>query len=371
MFSNYASGVHITDKHCHDHPEINPVDEFYEKDAYGNIVKLTWSPEDEVTIELTSDSNLPIYERSQVFIIPGEIPNDSYGRPGQHAYNTVDNKCWKYNGNYWEELPEIAICKRSHTIITFTSIGYSTHAMVKNFRGECVYAISEVGTNVHITVNEELSKLLRQGFYNVDVYRVNDTITEHVRRIPLSVGYPSGNTSINIPPHPCHPCSPIATDETLKYDGQVMSVNTTDEFEYGNTLPISSHAAFINTQPRNLVVHINKDTNTSMVPLSEILSHVANGGEVVCIHEDYGLAYSGSTDEYVKFVGLIAENGVLEQRTVIITSDNKVNVSRGTIDTVVGDTMYKSIDSLEERVDSLESKGYDDGEIKDWKGETG
>jgi hypothetical protein len=296
MFSNYTTGtqVDIKDKcGCHDNtpPTISqntPV--ITKKDDFGNIVKLQWTTDVRCTLNLTSDTWTPIFDGSKVFEKSGVTPYGITGYANMYAYNLADNKCWKHDGEEWVEQSTIVSSPISNTVVLFSSENCITRATIKNFRGESIYSVENEGSIVPLAIDDTLSQLLLQGYYNIDVYQVTSTYTRHVRRISVSIGYtlqPTDKPQITNPIQPGHGChtggNNFATDNSLNLKNNILSVNVENECSYGNNLPISSGAVFEYAQPRNLIVEIDDSTMTSTYASHDIYSFTTTyGGDSFC-----------------------------------------------------------------------------------------
>lgn len=337
MFSNYNNGTQVTNKDkcgCHDHttPTIShntPV--LTQKDDYGNIIKLQWTPNARFTLNLTSDTWTPIFDGSKVLEKPGATPDGIAGYINMYAYNLSDYKCWQYNGAEWVEQPDIESSPRSNTVVLFSMENSSTRISIKNFRGEPVYTVENDSNVVSVSIDDTLAQILLQGYYNIDVYQITKTSTRHVRRIPVSIGYnlqqPDAPPIINNVPqgNGCHSVAGFATDNTLDFRNNILSVNVKENCEYGNTLPISSGAVFEYSQPRNLVVEINTDTMTSPYTSKDIYSFViVQGGDAFCYYNGLYIPYVEGDDEKVKFSDLLMQDAGL--KTFVLEIDDCGNV---------------------------------------------
>jgi hypothetical protein len=203
MFSNYISGAVVSShNHC-DHPHTNLTPGVAVKDDYGNVVKLQWTPTARFSVNITSDSWVPVVDGSVILNQPGQTPHDVVGINGDLAYNTADYKCWMYLGGTWKEQDDIATQDRGKTIMLFSSQAGMTRAVLKNFRGEQLHVIEGVGNTATLTIDDELSDKLLQGYYNIDVYLVLNSTTKFIRKISVSVGnYVKENDHDHR--HPCH-----------------------------------------------------------------------------------------------------------------------------------------------------------------------
>jgi hypothetical protein len=338
MFSNYTTGTQVTNKDkcgCHDHttPTIShntPV--LTQKDDYGNIIKLQWTPNARFTLNLTSDTWTPIFDGSKVLEKPGATPEGIAGYINMYAYNLSDYKCWQYNGAEWVEQPDIESSPRSNTVVLFSMENSSTRISIKNFRGEPVYTVENDSNVVSVSIDDTLAQILLQSYYNIDVYQITKTSTRHVRRIPVSIGYnlqrPDAPPIINNVPqgNGCHSVAGFATDNTLEFRNNILSVNVKENCEYGNTLPVSSGAVFEYSQPRNLVVEINTDTMTSPYTSKDIYSFViVQGGDAFCYYNGLYIPYVEGDDELVKFSSLLMQEAGL--KTFILEIDDCGNVN--------------------------------------------
>ena len=188
MFSNFINGAVVTQhKHCgHTHTCVTPG--FIQKDDYGNIARLQWTPETRVSFDLTSDAWIPIPEGSIVLNQAGQTPFDAAATCNTYAYNTADYKCWKNDCGTWVEQTGMFVDTSSNTAILFSDESKSTRAIIKNFREEVVRTFENVGNTVSIVVDDTLAQELLQGYYNIDIYVVGSNIIRHVRRIAVSIG---------------------------------------------------------------------------------------------------------------------------------------------------------------------------------------
>ena len=200
MFDNYKLGVQSTtvaykkDSDSSNSLYISTTD-YIKKDKYGNIISLSWPSSTRFELNLTSDIWVPIADGAIVFTESGKTPSGTTPDNTSYAYNTSDCKCWKYIDNDWVEQEDIIEFKNSGLVVLFSNRDCTTRVDIKNFRNDIVFTIS--GNNiVTINVDDELSTKLGQGFYNVDIYRVDENTTLLTRRIPLSIGEVSSNGAI-------------------------------------------------------------------------------------------------------------------------------------------------------------------------------
>ena len=203
MFSNYINGTVVTERDCPEcceHSHITYTPGTVQKDDYGNIVQLQWTPTARFSFCVTSDSWLPVFENSIILNNPGQTPCDVAGTNGDYAYNTVDFKCWRYKDCFWIEQDDIAVDSSSKTVVLFSNKNGVTRAVVKNFRGEPIRTFESIGNQVTISIDDNFSNLLKQGYYAMDVYLVNTDVIRYCRRIPISVGIYS------VDEHPDHQC---------------------------------------------------------------------------------------------------------------------------------------------------------------------
>ena len=355
MFSNYTTGTQVSHKDkcgCHDHtpPTIShntPV--ITQKDDYGNIIKLQWTPNARFTLNLTSDTWTPIFDGSKVIDKPGVTPDGIAGYVNMYAYNLADYRCWQYNGAEWVEQQDIVSSPRSNTTVLFSMEDSATRVSIKNFRGEPVYTVENDSNIVAVTIDDTLAQILLQGYYNIDVYQITKTSTRHVRRIPVSISHslqpPDSQPIINNIPggHGCHTGSGFATDNSLKLKNNVLSVNVDDECTYGNTLPVSSGAVFEYAQPRNLVIEINTDTMTSPYASHDIYSFIiVQGGDAYCYYDGLYIPYVDGDDDKVKFSSLVMQDSGLKT-FVLEIDDCGVVVDKSTIYDPSAGTDYSAL----------------------------
>ena len=201
MFSNYINGAIISSHgHCgHHHTNLTPAVSV--KDAYGNVVKLQWTPIDRFSVDITSNSWIPVLDDSIILNQSGQTPYDVAGVEGRFAYNTSDYRCWKFSKGGWEEQSEIASQDAGKTIMLFSNKSGLTRIVLKNFRGEPVHTAESIGDTVTLTIDDALSEKLLQGYYNMYVYLVSGNTTKFIRKISVSVG---NYVEESAPPHGHH-----------------------------------------------------------------------------------------------------------------------------------------------------------------------
>lgn len=196
MFDNYRLGVQSTAVDC-EYESVSSNDvyvsssDYVKKDKYGNIVGLCWASLSRFTLDITSDTWIPIADDAIVLTEAGDEPLNIIPDNEIFAYNTVDCRCWKYEIDKWIEEPDITEFKNSNNVVLFSKKDCMTRIVIRNFRDDVVFAADGDG-KVIIKVDDELSEMLNQGIYTVEVYRVSDNDTILIRRIPLSI---SGNIS--------------------------------------------------------------------------------------------------------------------------------------------------------------------------------
>lgn len=198
MFSNFINGAVVTQhEHCgHTHNCVTPG--FVQKDDYGNIARLQWTPETRFSFDLTSDTWIPVPEGSVVFNQTGQNPLDTTATCNTYAYNTADYKCWKNDCGTWVEQTDVFVDTTSSTAILFSQKSKSTRAIIKNFREEVVRTFDNIGNTVNIVVDDTLAQELLQGYYNIDMYVVGSDTIRYVRRIAVSIGnYVDKTNNIN------------------------------------------------------------------------------------------------------------------------------------------------------------------------------
>ena len=158
-----------------------------EFDKCGNVIGLSWDSQDRFVLRLSTDFNILINENDIVLENDGEVPAASNLPVGTHAYNTKNRNCWIQTPFGWELLYDIEYPQDGTKIITFEYTGYSSCAEIKNFREETIYKVEFADNVIDINIDDELSKLLMQGTYNLDLFVRRDDFISQVRRIPVSV----------------------------------------------------------------------------------------------------------------------------------------------------------------------------------------
>lgn len=368
MFENYRPGVQVGNHNCDCHSnEIikpqhsGPVN--IEKDEFGNINRLQWAPDARFTINLTSDTNLPIVSGSQILRVSGITPMSISGWEGLLAYNIVDFKCWKYSNDNWIELPEIETCSSSDAIITFSNDNAVTRVSIKNFRGESIFSDDNKGNIVPLTFDDILAKVLLQGFYYVDIYQLIDNNSRLVRRIPLSIGHSNASNKPTFPDNNhCHTNNAgFATDNTLSLRNGILSVNVSNNCQMGGDLPISSAAVFEYAQPRNLVVELDLNNRTASIGASDIYNYILYGANVFCLLDGVYLEFNDGNSSLVTFKKIMLDNNVLTSYLIIIDSIGKIVEYQKTtspINSSVDIDNFK--ESLTQQMTSLNNKHNED-----------
>jgi hypothetical protein len=359
MFSNYTNVTQVAQEDGCCHKQTTPVtghntDVLAQKDEYGNIIKLQWTPNDRFTLNLTSDTWMPIFDSSKVLEEPGETPDDADGQLNMYAYNLSDWKCWKHDGDKWVEQSAIESPHGSSTTVLFSMKNSSTRISIKNFRGDTVYTVENEGNWLPFTVDDTLSQLLLQGYYNIDVYQITQTLTRHIRRISASIGYPSQQYDVT-PPNPNSTyVGWFSVDDTLEFKNSVLSVNVNDTCNNENTLPVSGSAVVEYSQPKDLIVEINTDTMTTNYTSKYIHNFVCvRKGNAYCYYDGLYIPYSEGTEESVKFSLLTVKDSVL--KTLSLNVDDVGNASDNSISHIsfADLTNYYSKEEINKLADDL------------------
>lgn len=329
MFENYSSSVQIG-HNCACHKPSHIVPEQYTpaevtKDELGNISKLQWAPDARFTINLTSDTNISVVEGSQILNRSGLTPEGIAGWEGLYAYNIVDTICWQYTKGTWVKLPNIITSNKNSVIITFSNDKAKTKISIKNFRGETIFTDTEEGNFVPLTVDDSLASILMQGFYNVDIYQITSTSTKLIRRIPISITPAQPNT----PPivnnlGSCHSNKGIVTDNTLTYKNGVLSVNTIDQCQLGNVLPVSGNAVVEYAQPRNMIIEADLETHTATMSSIDAFNYQMFGGEVSCIVDGIQLSPLSITQDKATFKDISLKDNTLTSHLLTIDNVGKI-----------------------------------------------
>lgn len=235
MFSNFINGAVVTQHNHHNHAHNCVTPGFVQKDDYGNVARLQWTPDARFVFEVTSDCWIPVYEGSVILNQEGQTPFDVATTCDTFAYNTADYKCWKNECGTWVEQNDIVTNPSSRTAILFSKRSDSTRVIIKNFREEVVRTFESTGNNVSIEVDDTLAQELLQGYYNMDVYLVGTDTVRHIRRIAISIGNyvdkPNNGTCgcgspSNILPNPS---LDNAQQDAWELNRAFISVNTLDE----------------------------------------------------------------------------------------------------------------------------------------------
>jgi hypothetical protein len=358
MFNNYTLGVHSSSSGCvcnsgQGSDVISTVSDYSVEDKYGNIVRLNWSPSARFTINLTSDIWAPIAVGAKVLSTAGATPYKMAGTEGAYVYNTNDCKCWKYVSGRWVEEADIAEFPDSGAVVLFSTKNCITRVSIKNFRGESIFSIDENSNIVNLQVDDTLSNILMQGFYNLDIYKIYNNETRLVRRIPLSVGYSNENSSSQGSVHVQRPNKGFTTDDTLNFTNGVLSVNTSNGCYYGSSLPISSSAVFEYAQPRNIIVELDDTGKHASISSIDIYNHVISGGNVLCAYDNNYYDFAGGTSDTVVFKSISIDNGALTERTIEIDSSHNSIVSISSVQ--VNSDNNDTLASIMLRLDEIEN----------------
>lgn len=189
MFQNYGIGVNTSIKN--ETPDVmsaSPSSALTEvKDLYGNIVGLVWNSRERFSIELTSDTILPVDKGSLILKETGATPEVD-GTFGMYAYNTVDYKCWRYADGKWDESDNMVFPTNGDSFEIFSNPNSSILVEFINFRGDVIHRLTHDSNTVCFAYDDEVAKVLQQGTYVANVYQVANGENRLVRKIKVTVG---------------------------------------------------------------------------------------------------------------------------------------------------------------------------------------
>ena len=397
MFSNYTNGTQVTqDDNCGCHSQTPPIigpasTVTAQKDDYGNIIELQWTPNDRFTLDITSDTWTPIFDGSKILKTPGAVPDDAIGHANMYAYNLHDYKCWQHDGTVWVEKDFIETPVKSSTVVLFSMVDSSTRVCIKNFRGETIHSVENESNVAHLEVDDALAQLLLQGYYTIDIYQITNTSVRYVRRLSVSIGcYEPKSETIIIPDDCCHEREEyvnFSTDDTLKLENNVLSVNLQNRCIARTNLPVSSDAVIDYSQPKNLLIDIDVTTNadvmTSPYPSKAIYEFVTvQSKDVYCYFDGLYIPFVYGDENVVRFSSVVVQDNSLKAITIEIDAQGYVTDKSLWFDARVDydhiessltelktmhiehkETTDERLTSLEELVDSIEyTKATDDGD---------
>lgn len=154
-------------------------------DINNNFIGYSWDKGELFEFEVSVDDMITVRKNSLLFNNTGEAP-DSYTVAetiGQQAYNTVDAKSWTFVGktdnlyNWIEDDELLYPVNGDKSIIIHTDMTNKyIELSIFNFRQELVYSQQGVlnESSLMLKVDEELSKILNSGIYNVEVKICSD-----------------------------------------------------------------------------------------------------------------------------------------------------------------------------------------------------
>lgn len=221
---------------------LNPP--YIKYDSRKNPLQIVWDPNDSFTFGITFGMNITVFEDDLVFNATGQKPDENTtGKKGLKAYNTVDGKSWTCRGTVkesfsqdewipitggsttkdpewegiatthtsyhsmsvlngveksdenasdlwvWEEDEKLSFPKNGDKVISVNTYTSDTEfkCLILNFRREEIYSFSATGVPPIIHISAEDTPLLVEGQYFINTIVYNENTSSQRYEVPVTI----------------------------------------------------------------------------------------------------------------------------------------------------------------------------------------
>ena len=223
---------------------LNPP--YIKYDNRRNPQQIIWDPKDSFTFGITFGMSITVFEDDLIFSVSGQHPNENTeGRKGLKAYNTVDGKSWTCKGTVkesfsqdewipimggsstiepewegivvttlpqrsrhlfnsfddredqtstpdlwvWEEDKKLNFPKNGNKVISINTYDINTEfkCTIFNFRREEIYSYKSIGVPPVINISTKDTPLMVEGQYFIDMVVCNGASSTQRHEVPVTI----------------------------------------------------------------------------------------------------------------------------------------------------------------------------------------
>lgn len=221
---------------------LNPP--YIKYDSRKNPIHIIWDPNDSFSFGITFGMNITVFEDDLIFNASGLKPNENTaGKKGLKAYNTVEGKSWTCKGTVkesfsqdewipimggsstkvpewdgiantqasqystsllnnvepssestsdiwvWEEDEKLSFPKNGNKVISINNYSSDTEfkCVVLNFRREEIYSFSSTGVPPSIFISTEDTPLLVEGQYFINTVVYSENTSTQRYELPVTI----------------------------------------------------------------------------------------------------------------------------------------------------------------------------------------